>query len=415
MRERKMKPDAITYTLWMNTVARGLPDNPKMAVDVAAAFDVWDQMKKSQIQPGLRGYNELLAICNDGSRDDREIALELYQSMLVEGITPDHRTFDILLMNCWKQSKFELANEFFDKALELSKSREIKIDTHLCNAALRVCTRIEARKKATIKDPKQHMLAIIAKIRNVLKRYQLPYNEETYALLITAYARAGAKDTSLHTLEDLLAQEKIRLTKKTIGALLAMCKETNDVEETKKALELAKKNQVKLPESIIEMAKMIFFKNKRHPEWVNIQRDLEAWMAEKKPKPPGKSGDGKAAKEQPQQLSDDDGDDGDDGGGDDGDDGGGDDGAGDNGKIQQKPRRHSANAPKQPRHQTPKQPHHHTPKQPHHHTPEQPHHHTPEQPHHHTPEQPRHQKGGLKGSNRTRKGGNVGRMNTPKT
>jgi len=88
-------------------------------------------------------------------------------------------------------------------------------------------------------------------IRNVLKRYQLPYNEETYALLITAYARAGAKDTSLHTLEDLLAQvqplsdslagilkpsslcffqEKIRLTKKTIGALLAMCKETNDVE-----------------------------------------------------------------------------------------------------------------------------------------------------------------------------------------
>jgi hypothetical protein len=29
---------------------------------VAAAFEVWDEMKKNRVRPNLRGYNELLKI-----------------------------------------------------------------------------------------------------------------------------------------------------------------------------------------------------------------------------------------------------------------------------------------------------------------------------------------------------------------
>ncbi len=46
--------------------------------------------------------------------------------MLVEGVTPDHHTFDILLMTCWKQRKFELANEIFDKAVQLNADNKGK-------------------------------------------------------------------------------------------------------------------------------------------------------------------------------------------------------------------------------------------------------------------------------------------------
>lgn len=100
MQEYRLKPDAITYTLWMATAARGIaskyrpppttphsvhrfctdgytPDNPKATVDVAAAFEVWDEMKKNRVHPNLRGYNELLKICNEGSSEDRDIAFEV--------------------------------------------------------------------------------------------------------------------------------------------------------------------------------------------------------------------------------------------------------------------------------------------------------------------------------------------------
>jgi hypothetical protein len=51
----------------------------------------------------------------------------LYKEMLVEGVTPDHHTFDILLMTCWKQRKFELANELFDKAVQLNADNKGKL------------------------------------------------------------------------------------------------------------------------------------------------------------------------------------------------------------------------------------------------------------------------------------------------
>lgn len=52
-------------------------DNPKKAVDVAAAFEVWEEMRKNKVRPTLRGYNELLKICNEGTSQDRKIALEV--------------------------------------------------------------------------------------------------------------------------------------------------------------------------------------------------------------------------------------------------------------------------------------------------------------------------------------------------
>ncbi len=50
---------------------------------MAAAFEVWDEMKKNRVHPNLRGYNELLKICNDGSSEDRDIAFEVRHEMSV--------------------------------------------------------------------------------------------------------------------------------------------------------------------------------------------------------------------------------------------------------------------------------------------------------------------------------------------
>jgi hypothetical protein len=119
--------------------------------------------------------------------------------MLVEGVTPDHHTFDILLMTCWKQRKFELANELFDKAVQLNADNkgkqqvrsaplsrcrhhdrsdfpfysratlgvQVELDTHLCNSALRVCTRVEGKRgpgrKSGSAEADQYLLDIISK------------------------------------------------------------------------------------------------------------------------------------------------------------------------------------------------------------------------------------------------------------
>lgn len=285
MQEYRLKPDAITYTLWMATAARGIANNPKATVDVAAAFEVWDEMKKNRVHPNLRGYNELLKICNEGSSEDRDIAFELYKEMLVEGVTPDHHTFDILLMTCWKQRKFELANELFDKAVQLNadnKGKLVELDTHLCNSALRVCTRNEGKRgpgrKSGSAEANPYLLDVISKITKVMFRKHLPYDEETYALLISAYTRAGAKEKATSTFADMQSKGQVRISKKTIGALLVTCRESNDVEEVKKVMDLAKDRRVRLTDSMVEEAKTIFIKNKRYQEWTRVERDLAEWL-----------------------------------------------------------------------------------------------------------------------------------------
>jgi hypothetical protein len=59
--------------------------------------------------------------------------------MLVEGITPDHHTFDILLMTCWKQRRFNLANELFDKAVQLNadKGKLVRANESVCKETVR--------------------------------------------------------------------------------------------------------------------------------------------------------------------------------------------------------------------------------------------------------------------------------------
>ena len=87
-------------------------------------------------------------------------------------------------------------------------------------------------------------------------RKHLPYDEETYALLISAYTRAGAKEKAMSTFADMqskvysphfycyeiiyllivtdgscpILQGQVRISTKTIGALLVTCRESNDVE-----------------------------------------------------------------------------------------------------------------------------------------------------------------------------------------
>lgn len=88
--------------------------------------------------------------------------------MLLVGIDPDHHTFDILMMTCMKENRYEMANELFDKAVELSadRKRNMTIDAHLCNSALRVCTRASSKQLKRAETGEQ-LLQTISKVREV--------------------------------------------------------------------------------------------------------------------------------------------------------------------------------------------------------------------------------------------------------
>eukprot|EP01087_Luapelamoeba_hula_P021167 TRINITY_DN7347_c1_g1_i1.p1 TRINITY_DN7347_c1_g1~~TRINITY_DN7347_c1_g1_i1.p1 ORF type:complete len:320 (+),score=105.95 TRINITY_DN7347_c1_g1_i1:336-1295(+) len=198
-----------------------LPKAGEGHTDLKRVMSIWEDLKTSGIRPDLNCYNTLLRLCRDSKPNEQPMAFEIYREMLASDIFPDCRTFDILLMVCWKLKRFDTAREVWDEIKDHVQDRKLKLDSQLCNSLLHVGARSDRGTNT------EEIAKFIDELRQIMQTQKIEADKIHFDRLIVAYGKANQLDKA-QNIFNTMVKKGMKADLYTYTALLSACDETNN-------------------------------------------------------------------------------------------------------------------------------------------------------------------------------------------
>ncbi|GAM22837.1 hypothetical protein SAMD00019534_060120, partial [Acytostelium subglobosum LB1] len=146
---------------------------------------VIQDLKRNNVQPDRHFVNTVLHACK--LTKNPEGVFDVYNTFkdmrFTSHLQSDTRTYDILISTCNYTNKIDKGLELFEEMI----TKNIRPDIGLINNLFRLSLRIASTKQQNVYDNE----LFIERIMKYMKRYDLMPNDESFTVLISAYAKQG--------------------------------------------------------------------------------------------------------------------------------------------------------------------------------------------------------------------------------
>merc|ERR1719160_1252318 len=168
------------------------------------AFEMYEDMRESKVQPNLATFNALIDVCARSGDVDR--AAQLFRDMCSLGVTPDLITYSTVIKGYCVQGDLEQAIQLFT----LMRKRGIQPDAILFNSILDGAAR-------------KQMTSLVEQVLGDMEGCGIAPSNFTLSILVKLYGRSQDLDTALRHVEAMPAKYGFVANDQVYTCLVAAC------------------------------------------------------------------------------------------------------------------------------------------------------------------------------------------------
>ncbi|KAF2071746.1 hypothetical protein CYY_006931 [Polysphondylium violaceum] len=284
------KPDLATYTTWISAKAelfksvsqydenkRDLFNTLRFSYDsqeldeirargikqIEEYLVVIQHLKKNNVLPDRRFINSLLSACRQTYHPAGvfEVWDKIQEMRFTQIINPDTKTYDILVSTANNINNIDKGIELINEII----AKTIRPDIDLINNLYRVALRASSLKKASQRE-KYNIQGIIDNVIEYMARFNLLPNQESFSILISAYAKLG----KMNRVYELFIEMKELGLEPTIKDYNGVIKGLgSDIEKILDVFDVVVSKKLDLTPEFIQMVQTLV---KRHGKGNHVER-----------------------------------------------------------------------------------------------------------------------------------------------
>merc|ERR1719156_14150 len=178
------------------------------------AFEMYEDMRESKVQPNLATFNALIDVCARSGNVER--AGQLFRDMCMLGIEPDLITYSTVIKGYCVQGDLEHALQLFS----MMQKKGIRPDAILFNSILDGCA-------------KRQMLSLTDTVLNDMEVAGIAPSNVTLSILVKLYGRLRDLDQAFRIIEEYPVKYDFTVNPHVKTCLMSACIANNNLDKAK--------------------------------------------------------------------------------------------------------------------------------------------------------------------------------------